>query len=89
MNFGDWDIRNPHEKAIFSIDHTSKISGVNSAEIENIESGSEASLIWTFPNGDDKQYEVTFKSIATCNAKLQVCFEPIGKRGGVQKLTSL
>jgi len=86
MNFGDWDIHNPNKKAIFSIDHTSKISGVNSAEIENIESGSEASLIWTFPNGDDKQYEVTFNSIATCNAKLQVSFEPIGKKGGSSEI---
>lgn len=82
MNFGDWDIYNPHEKAIFSIDQTSKISGVNSAEIENIEAGSEASLIWIFPNGEDKQYDVTFKSTASCNAKLQVSFQRIGKWEG-------
>ncbi|MGQ8335467.1 arylsulfatase [Sunxiuqinia sp. A32] len=79
LNYGDWDINNPDGKAEFLIDQNSKISGKNSAFIKISKEKGKASLIWGFPSGDYNQFEVSFKSVASCDTKLVVRFEKMGK----------
>lgn len=81
MNFGDWDIQNPNNLAEFSIDGSGKISGTNSAGISMVKQGqkpADAALVWIFPDGGNKSFQVSFKAIANRNTKLIVRVEQAG-----------
>lgn len=81
MNFGDWDIQNPNNLVEFEIDRSGKISGTNSAGISMVKQGqkpADAALVWIFPDGGIKGFQVSFKAIANRNTKLIVRVEQAG-----------
>jgi arylsulfatase len=81
MNFGDWDIQNPSNLAEFTIDRSGKISGTNSAQISIKTQGqkpADAALVWIFPDGGIKGFQVSFKALAKRDTKLIVRMEQAG-----------
>jgi arylsulfatase len=72
LDFGDWDILNPNQHVAFSIDRKAKISGRNAAKINVKEKNPDAMLIWSFPPGEFKQFEINFKALANTKTTFRV-----------------
>lgn len=81
LGFGDWNIHNPGEIASFAIDRSGRISGTNAAQITMLKQGgkpADAALVWVFPTGAFKQFEVSLKARASQEATLVVRLEQTG-----------
>lgn len=81
MDFGDWDIQNPNMTVDFAIDRSAKISGTNSAALTVLQQGkkaTDAALVWIFPSGEFKKFDISFKALANRETKLIVRVEQAG-----------
>ncbi len=81
MDFGDWDIQNPDQSVEFTIDRSGKISGANAAFLTVLKQGekpADAALVWIYPSGDIRKYQISFKAMANRDTKLIVRVEQAG-----------
>lgn len=82
LDFGDWDLNNTNQIADFTIDRSSKISGLNSAKISILKQEGKAgdvSLDWIYPNSDAKGFLISFQAIAQFDSKILLRIEEMGK----------
>ena len=81
MDFGDWEIQNPADLVEFAIDRNGKISGNHSASLTVLKQGAkpaDAALVWIYPSGPVRKFNISFKAMANRDAKLIVRVEQAG-----------